>query len=61
MNDFIVAVGLVLVIEGILYAAFTDQLKAMMREILPVPNGTLRVAGIAAAVIGLGIVWLGRG
>ena len=61
MNDFIVAVGLVLVIEGILYAAFTDQLKAMMREILPVPNGTLRMAGIVAAVIGLGIVWLARG
>lgn len=61
MTDFIVAIGLVLVIEGILYAVLTDQLKAMMKEILPMPNATLRVAGLAAAAVGVLIIWLARG
>jgi len=61
MTDLIVAVGLVLVIEGILYAAFTDQLKAMMVEILKMPTATIRTAGLVVALVGVLIVWFVRG
>lgn len=61
MSDLVVAIGLVLVIEGILYAAFTDQLKAMMTQILTMPTATIRTSGLVVAVVGVAIVWLVRG
>ena len=61
MSDFIVALGLVLVIEGIVYAAFPAGLKRMMATALGTPDSTLRAGGLAAAATGLFIVWLIRG
>jgi uncharacterized protein YjeT (DUF2065 family) len=61
MSDFVVALGLVLVIEGVVYAAFPAGLKRMMATALGVPDSTLRAGGLAAAATGLFIVWLVRG
>lgn len=61
MNDFIVALGLVLVIEGTLYAAFPGGLKRMMTMAKDTPDQTLRSGGIAAVAMGVMIVWLVRG
>ncbi|MEM1046428.1 MAG: DUF2065 domain-containing protein [Pseudomonadota bacterium] len=61
MTDFVVAIGLVLVIEGLLYAVFTDQLKAMMTEVLGMPTSTIRLVGVAVAAVGVLIVWFVRG
>ncbi len=61
MADLLTALALVLVLEGLLYAVFPEQMKRMVVTILSVPPGTLRVAGLAAAVVGVGIVWLVRG
>ncbi len=61
MKDLVVAVGLVLVIEGILYAAFTDQLKAMIAQILKMPATTIRTSGLVVAALGILIIWLARG
>ncbi len=55
------ALALVLVIEGLCYALLPEQMKRMMVTIMSVPSGTLRMAGLAAAVVGVGIVWLVRG
>lgn len=55
------ALALVLVIEGLLYALLPEQMKRMMATLMSVPAGTLRMAGLAAAVVGVGIVWLVRG
>ncbi len=55
------ALALVLVIEGLMYAVFPEQMKQMIVAILSVPASTLRLAGLVAAVIGVGIVWLVRG
>jgi len=59
--DLLVAIGLVLVIEGILYAAFTDQLKAMMIQVLKMPTATIRTSGLVVAAIGVLIIWMVRG
>ena len=61
MTDFLVALGLVLVIEGVIYAAFPEGMKRFLVSVLSIPAGTLRGAGLAAAAIGLIIVWSVRG
>lgn len=60
MEDFIAATGLVLVIEGVLYALFPAGMQRMMARALEIPPAVLRNGGLAAAVVGLGIVWAVR-
>lgn len=61
MSDFLAALGLVFVIEGLIFAAFPGHAKKAMASVLETPEGALRVLGLAAAVIGLVVVWLVRG
>ncbi|MCW9032827.1 MAG: DUF2065 domain-containing protein [Rhodospirillales bacterium] len=61
MDDLTVALGLVLVIEGILYALIPDKMKQMMLQVMAMPSGSIRTAGLVSAIIGVGIVWLIRG
>ena len=61
MNDFIAALGLVLVIEGIVFALFPEGLKRKLIAALVMPSTTLRVFGLVAAVAGLAVVWMVRG
>lgn len=61
MNDFVTALGLVLVIEGILYAVLPSGMKTIMRGALEAPDQTLRKTGLVVAAIGLIIVWIIRG
>ncbi len=60
MNDVVAAIGLVLVIEGLLYAAAPPLAKAMMRQGLAVPDGQLRAIGLVVLAVGVGVVWLAR-
>jgi uncharacterized protein YjeT (DUF2065 family) len=61
VSDFIAAVGLVLVIEGLIYGGFPSLAKKLASEVLLVPENALRVAGLAAIAIGVGVVWIARG
>lgn len=61
MIDFITALGLAIAMEGALYALFPDGMKRVMTEVLTQPIGNLRVAGLAAVVIGVFVVWLVKG
>ena len=61
MNDFLVALGLVFTLEGILFAAFPGVTKRALAHIMETPDNILRGMGIASAVIGVVIVWLVRG
>jgi uncharacterized protein YjeT (DUF2065 family) len=60
MDDLLAALGLVLVIEGLLYAAAPERMKRMAAAIQPIPPAALRAGGVLAAVLGLGVVWLVR-
>jgi uncharacterized protein len=60
-SDLVTALGLVLVIEGLLLALFPDGLKRMVAEIVTKPSQSLRVGGVVSAVIGVGVIWLVRG
>jgi uncharacterized protein len=61
MTDLIVAVGLVLAIEGLIFAAFPGVAKRLAANALETPEGALRMAGVISAAIGVVIVWLVRG
>jgi uncharacterized protein YjeT (DUF2065 family) len=61
MSDFLVALGLVFVIEGLLFAAFPATTKRAVAQVLETPETALRLVGIVSAVIGLILVWLVRG
>jgi len=61
MKDLITALGLVLVIEGILYALFPQVVKRMMAMAQEMSPLIFRVGGLAVAALGLVIVWLIRG
>ena len=61
MDDLIAAVGLVMVIEGALYALFPNGVKRMMAVAFEQPPGTLRTVGTAVAILCAVVVWLVRG
>jgi uncharacterized protein YjeT (DUF2065 family) len=61
MSDFIVALGLVFVIEGLIFAISPQAAKNAMAHVLETPDGPLRLVGIGSAVIGVVLVWLMRG
>ena len=61
MSDLIVALGLALAIEGILFAAFPDAVKRAMQDAAQTPSDRMRIVGIGSVVIGVVIVWVVRG
>ena len=60
MQDFFAAIGLVLVIEGLVYGGFPSLARKLAGEVLSMPENALRIGGLAAIAIGVGIVWLVR-
>ena len=61
MRDLGTGLALMLVIEGILYAAFPNGMIRAARHAAQAPPHILRAAGLAAACIGVALVWLLRG
>jgi uncharacterized protein YjeT (DUF2065 family) len=59
--DLLVAVGLVLVVEGVVYGGFPAFAKRLAAEVLAMPESRLRSAGMVALVAGVAVVWLVRG
>jgi hypothetical protein len=61
MSDLLVALGLVLVIEGVLWAVFPSTARLVVEYLATTDEGALRQAGLIAVAIGFVIVWLVRG
>jgi uncharacterized protein len=61
VSDFLSAVGLVLVIEGAIYALFPERMKRAMLALSAQQSSLVRGVGLAAAVFGVVVVWLVRG
>ena len=57
MKELIIAIGLLLFIEGMLYALFPSKMKNMLKLIEKMPANQLRVSGLLFALIGFVIVW----
>ena len=61
MQDFLAAIGLVLVIEGLVYGGFPGLARKLATEVLSMPETALRIGGLAASAVGVAVVWLVRG
>ena len=57
MRELIIAFGLLLFIEGILYALFPSKMKNMLKSIEKIELKQLRTGGLIFALIGFGIIW----
>jgi uncharacterized protein len=60
MGDFLAALGLVFVIEGLIFAAFPQHAKKAVLSVLETPEHSLRVIGVGSAIAGLLLVALAR-
>ena len=57
MRELIIAFGLFLFIEGVLYALFPSKMKNMLKKIDIVADKQLRKGGLIFALIGFVIIW----
>ncbi|WP_421951543.1 DUF2065 domain-containing protein [Pelagibacterium sp.] len=60
MGDLFAALALAIVIEGLLYAAFPEQMKRMIAQVLTMPSPQLRLAALGMAGAGLVLLALVR-
>ncbi|HAC56944.1 DUF2065 domain-containing protein [Parvibaculum sp.] len=61
MGDFLTAIGLALVIEGVLYAGFPGPMRRALMSVSGMPEHSIRMGGLMALAIGVFVVWLVRG
>ena len=57
MNELVMAFGLFLFIEGILYAIFPSKMKNMLKKLELVKVSQLRTGGLIFAIIGFIIIY----
>ena len=57
MNELVIAFGLFLFIEGILYAIFPAKMKNMLKKLELVKDSQLRSGGLIFALIGFIIIY----
>jgi uncharacterized protein len=60
MEDFLAALALLFVIEGLLFAAFPNATRRAMLEAAHTPDSMVRKVGIGCAVLGLCALYIVR-
>ena len=60
MKELIIAFGLFLFIEGIVYALFPSKMKNMLKKMETIKDSQLRIGGLIFAIIGFFIVWYAK-
>ena len=61
MRELIIAFGLFLFIEGILYAIFPSKMKNMLKKLELIKVNQLRIGGLIFALIGFMIIYYIKG
>ncbi|HMB77393.1 MAG TPA: DUF2065 domain-containing protein [Kiloniellaceae bacterium] len=61
MRDFLTALCLLLVMEGLFLALLPHRLRQILEMLDEMPPEVLRYAGLAAAAVGVFLVWVLRG
>ena len=57
MNELIIAFGLFLFIDGILYAIFPSKMKSMLKKLEIIKDSQLRTGGLIFAILGFIIIY----
>ena len=58
MKELIIAFGLFLFIEGVLYTLFPSKMKSMLLKLNETNNNQLRIGGLIFTIIGFIVIWL---
>ena len=57
MRELIIAFGLFLFVEGILYALFPSKMKNMLKKLELIKDSQLRTGGLVFALLGFIIIY----
>lgn len=60
MSDLLAALALAIVIEGLVYAAFPEQMKRMLASLMAMPASVIRTGALVCAGFGLLLLWIVR-
>ena len=60
MKELIIAFGLFLFIEGILYAIFPSKMKIMLKKLDLLKENQLRTGGLIFAILGFIIIYYSK-
>ena len=60
MNELIIAFGLFLFLEGVLYALFPSKMKNMLKKLELIQDSQLRNGGLIFAIIGFIIIYYNK-
>ena len=60
MKELIIAIGLLLFIEGILLALFPSKIKIMLKVMEKMQINQLRILGLTFTLFGFVIVWFNK-
>ncbi len=59
-TDFLIGIGILFVLEGLMFAASPAWMRRAMKSALVTPDNILRIVGIVSAVVGLLLIWVVR-
>ena len=57
MKELIIAFGLFLFIEGVIYALFPSKMKNILKKVEKINNNQLRIVGLIFTIIGFVIIY----
>ena len=60
MKFFLCVIGMVMIIEGLPYFGFPENMKQMMVKIIEIPDDSLRRFGFVLMLTGLLLVYIGK-
>ena len=60
MKELLLALCLAFAIEGMVYALFPNGMRRLLAAFLESSETQIRLTGLAAAAIGVGLIWLIR-
>lgn len=60
LTHIALAVGLVLVVEGLVIALAPSRMEELLKALSDIPIETRRLMGLAAVALGVGLVWLSK-
>lgn len=60
MGFFLMVIGMVMIVEGLPYFVFPENISVWLEKIAAMPAAELRRLGFVLMVAGLGLVYLGK-
>ncbi|MCY4181107.1 MAG: DUF2065 domain-containing protein [Litoreibacter sp.] len=61
VTHILLAIGLVLVVEGLVFALAPSRLEELIKAISEIPEDTRRMLGLGCVALGVVLVWLAKG